>query len=599
MSDDGTLDPGRMARRAGLAIAQGVLLWWLYEIAANDLWPAAQRGWLAGLISAVTLVPLAHYAIADLAPPARQWLPLSALALVLLALGWHYGAWTSNEPFDTLLPFAAPMVVLVFHALPFLQSALTRGRVRPRYEDLFRFAWRNALLGALSLLFAGVFWLLLLLWGELFQMLGIDFFHDLFEASAFAVPATALAVGIGARLAGSVERLQSALRQQLLALLKWLAPLAMLILVLFTIALLVKSPELFSEQRRAISAAWLLWLVALSVALLNAAYQDGQEESPYPRRLGFLIRCATLLLLPVTLLAIYALWVRIDSYGFTVARAWGFLVALVGLAYAGGYAWAAIGRGRWMAGIGQVNVAIALFTIAMLTLMLSSPLSPERLAAASQHRRALEDPAGDAYAYLRFESGRYGRERLARLAETGGPAGSSDIRVRAARELERDTRWEAEPTSALAAAAFDVFPPGSTLGPALLAALASAPDVGLQSDCLPDHRCTLLFADLNRDAAPEAIVLSDTRATMATRTPAGWRVVDSVWSMRPQRPGGRRDALRQAAEAGNYRIVDLPWQAIEINGGYYAFTGFAPAAGRCADADEAVTPQGRAARGCP
>ncbi|MGH8720991.1 MAG: DUF4153 domain-containing protein, partial [Burkholderiales bacterium] len=569
-----------MAGRAGVAIAQGVLLWWLYQIAVNDLWPVAQRGWLAGLVSAVTLVPLAHYVIADLAPPARQWLPLSALAVILLALGWHYGAWTSNEPFDDVLPFAAPLGVLVFHAMPFLQSALTRGRVRPRYEDLFRFAWRNALLGALSLLFAGVFWLLLLLWGELFQMLGIDFFHDLFKASPFAIPATAFAIGIGARLAGSVERLQAALRQQLLALLKWLAPLAMLILALFAAALLVKSPELFSEQRRAISAAWLLWLVALSVALLNAAYQDGHDESPYPRWLGVLIRCATLLLLPVALLAIYALWVRIDNYGFTVPRAWGFLVALVALAYAGGYGWAAFGRGRWMAGMGQVNVAIALFTIAMLTLMLTPPLSPERLAAASQHRRSLEDPAGDAYAYLRFESGRYGRERLARLAKTGGPSGSSDIRMRAARELERDTRRQAEPPSALTAAAFDVFPPGSALEPALLATLAKAPDAGLQSDCLPGYRCTLLFADLNGDEAPEAIVLSDTRATMATRTPAGWQVVDSVWSMRPRRRDGGRDALRQAAEAGNFRIVDLPWQAIEIDGDYYAFTGSASAAGR-------------------
>ena len=313
----------------------------------------------------------------------------------------------------SLVSFVLPLGVLLFLLLPFVQSALTRGALRPRYQDLFHFAWRNALLAALGGVFTGVFWLLLVLWGGLFQMIGIDFFHELFESARFAIPATAVAVGVGLQLAGSVERLQTALRQQLLAMLKWLAPLAILILVLFTGALLAKSPELFAEQRRAISAAWLLWLVALTVTLLNAAYQDGNEPSPYPRWLGAAIRCASLLLLPVALLAVYALGVRIDAYGLTVPRAWGLLVAAIALAYAAGYAWAALRKGAWMAGVGTVNVAVALFSIVMLTLVLTPLLSPERLAAASQYRRVLADPESDAYADLRFRTGRYGRERLA------------------------------------------------------------------------------------------------------------------------------------------------------------------------------------------
>ena len=450
---------------------QGLLLWWLYDVAANDRWPEDQRGWLAGLIAVAVLVPGIHYLLADLANAARQRLVLLALALLSLGLGWHHGAWTADAPYREPLSFVLPLGVLLFLLLPFVQSALTRGILHPRYEDLFHFAWRNALLAALGGVFTGVFWLLLVLWGGLFQMIGIDFFHELFESARFAIPATAVAVGVGLQLAGSVERLQTALRQQLLAMLKWLAPLAILILVLFTGALLAKSPELFAEQRRAISAAWLLWLVALSVALLNAAYQDGNEPSPYPRWLGAVIRFASLLLLPVALLAVYALGVRIAAYGLTVMRAWGFLVGGIALAYAGGYAWAALRKGAWMAGIGVVNVAVALFTIVMLMLMLTPLLSPERLAAASQYRRVLADPESDAYADLRFRTGRYGRERLASLAAVEGHAESADIRGRAKSALQKELPWVGPtPDGGLAPENLVTIPTGARLDPALIAA---------------------------------------------------------------------------------------------------------------------------------
>ena len=474
MSEVRTLDPRRWAVRMGIALVQGLLLWWLYDAAANDRWPEGQRGWLAGLITIAVLVPGIHYLLADFASAASQRWVLLALALLSLGLGWHHGAWTADSPYSEPLTFVLPLGVLMFLLLPFVQAALTRGVLRPRYEDLFHYAWRNALLAALGGVFTGVFWLLLVLWGGLFKMIGIDLFHELFESARFAIPATAVAVGAGLQLAGSVERLQAALRQQLLAMLKWLAPLAILILVLFTGALLAKSPELVAEHRRVISAAWLLWLVALTVALLNAAYQDGKDPSPYPRWLGAAIRFASFLLLPVALLAVYALGVRMAAYGITVLRAWGFLVGAVALAYAAGYAWAALRKGAWMADIGMVNVAVAVFAIVMLFLMLTPLLSPERLAAASQYRRVLADPQSDAYADLRFRAGRYGRERLAALAVIEGHAESVDIRGHANSALQlKSNRGIA---AALAPENLAATPTGTRIDPELIAAFGTSDD---------------------------------------------------------------------------------------------------------------------------
>jgi hypothetical protein len=587
MSEAKSFSAGAMAGRIAIALAQGFLLWWLYDAVTQDRWPEDQRGWLVGLIAAGTLVPLVRYLICDLAPAARQWPLLAGLALLTLGLGWHHGAWTADEPYQ-FPSFALALFVLVFHAMPFAQSALVHDTPRPRYEVLFHFAWRNALLGSLGALFTGVFWLMLMLWGELFRMLGIEFFSDLFDSSAFAIPATAVVVGIGVQLAGSVERLQGALRQQLLALLKWLAPLAAFILALFTVALIAKSPELFAEQRRAISAVWLLWLVALTVALLNAAYQDGSDEEPYPRWLGTAIRYAGMLLLPVALLAVYALVVRIGTYGLTPSRGWGFLVALVALGYAGGYAWAAARRGAWMAGMGAVNVSIALFTIVAMTLMLTPLLSPERLAAASQYERVLADPEVDAYADLRFRTGRYGRDRLAELAAIEGHARSSDIRARADKEIRRKQPWGGPGASGeLTAARLKVFPATSQAEPGLLAALDGAPDRHVMAACTEEEPCPLLYADLNRDGEAEAILFADHAILAATPSTGGWRLLQQL---RPsQSPISRNDraTVLEALEGGSYRIGDAPWQAIEIGGERYMLTEIPKADVPCdEDADD-------------
>jgi len=576
MGEARSLDRSQMMVRIGISLGQGALLWWLYDRVDHDLWPKDQMGWLVALVAAAVLVPGAHYLIADLPQPRRQLQVLAGLALLALGLGWHHGAWGADEPYDAPIAFAVPLAVLVFHALPFVQSVLTRGFVRPRYENLFQFAWRNALLIALGCVFAGVFWLLLALWGVLFQMLGVEFFRRLFTSSPFAIPATTVAVGVGVQLAGSVERLQSALRQQLLALLKWLTPLATLILVLFTVTLVAKSPELFAEQRRAISAVWLLWLVAVTVALLNSAYQDGREDTPYPRWLGNVIRVAAVLLLPVALLAVYALAIRLDRYGITVPRAWGLLVALIALIYAGGYAWASVRKGPWMGGIGAVNVAVALITIAMLTIMLTPALSPERLAAASQYRRAVADASEDAYAYLRFQSGRYGRERLQRLARIEGLPNAEDIRARADRQLKRKERWDgAEPSAPLAADAFEVYPKGSRLDPKLLGVLQESEAGFHPGECDATSPCPVLFVDLNRDGSDEAIFFTDNRPAAATRKPGGgWRAIQIQFQLPVGRPVPYqgKEAFASALEQGRFRTVDLPWQAIEINGATYVVT---------------------------
>ncbi len=543
----------------GLALLQGLVLWWLFDAMRDKAWPATDPGLLVALLTPAVLVPPLVYLQIGLAR-LRIVLSVSAAAgLVLAGLGWHYGAWVGlagENDFDSdAFTFALAVIVLCFHALPFLQSTLETRRVRPEYPRLFVFAWRNALQIALAAVFCGVLWALLGLWMQLFDMIGIGFFRRLFTDGRFATPLTTVAFAAAIGLAGSVERLQQALRQHLLGLFKWLAVLAMLILTLFSLALLAKSPELFAAGRRAISATWLLWLLVFCVYLLNAAYQDGSLASPYPRAVGVALRYVAPLLVVVALIAGYALGVRADMYGLTVSRVWALLVALLLFEYALGYAVAAFRPGAWMASMGAVNVAVALTLIVALTLMLTPILSPYRLAAESQRARILA--GDDSYAVLAFDAGGYGRRKLTELSKLEGDAAAMKIRERATAALALKNRYGPVYTDP-AALALVVYPEGRAADRDLRAAIAKTATYGESPCASSTDACPVLFVDLNGDGTEEAIAFTDVSSLVFMRAGAAWhaRLLGGGIPM-------RAEALEHL-RAGDYRVVAPKWRALEV-----------------------------------
>ena len=160
-------------------------------------------------------------------------------------------------------------------------------------------------------LFTGLFWLLLFLWQMLFHMLGIDYFRELFEEPIFIYPVTSLTFGCALHLIGSIERLTAVVLEQILNVLKWLGLLAGVILAFFTIALVFKLPGLLFTGQKAIGAAWLLWLTAVVVLLLNAAYPDnGSVSQPYPKWIAQFLRVVVPLTVVISSTALYALWMH-------------------------------------------------------------------------------------------------------------------------------------------------------------------------------------------------------------------------------------------------------------------------------------------------
>jgi hypothetical protein len=559
------------------ALAQGCALYGLHRAIQVHAWPATALPWLIGLYNVAVLLPTTLQLLAEQIARPALWVLSALLAAALFYFGWHHGAAVAEprivEFAATGNYFALGLEVTVWWllVLPFLQGRLSTGRWTLDYRLMFQHAWRNKILLAEAALFTGLFWLILLLWQLLFGMLGFEFFRRLFSEPAFIYPVTAVVFGCALYLIGSIDRLVSVALEQILNVLKWLAVVAGVLLTLFTIALLLKLPSLLSTGQRVISATWLLWLVAVVVLLLNAAYRDGAVERPYPKWIAQALRFSLPLTVIVAAVAFYALVVRAQRYGLTVERVWAFLVAGAAVMYSVGYSIAALRKGPWLAHMAWVNVAVALVLTAAISAALTPLLSPHRLAANSQFRLVLQgrypSTTSTAYGrisplkYLRFYSGFYGVQRLRQLASLRDHPDAEQIRELAAKVLSQKQLFEISPVDpAKLVAGLALYPRGRTLDPELARTLAARSN----SFTFPDtaDRLAGVFADLDGDGVEEFVLLMPGFGQAYQNRAGHW-----VYLGRVQREGYAPiawEAVRADLLKGDIAAVPSKWRDLVI-----------------------------------
>lgn len=582
MTNDAELSAAPAAPRTlpvilGAAVTQGLALYALNLSASSKHWPGTEPAWLVALYALAVFLPLTVQLLAE---HIHERIALQATSLIAVAFsyfGWHYGATVAalqmegayvGESFSLLMVLGLMWLMI----MPFLQCRLLQGRWRPSYATLFTTAWRNKLTLGEAAVFTGLFWLLLALWGQLFEMLGNRFFLELFGKDYFMYPVTALVFGCALYMIGSLTRLVTVVLEQVLNVLKWLAVLAGSILGLFTVALVFKVPELVQSGARAIAAAWLLWLAAVMVLLVNAAYRDGSVERPYPRWIAVALRGVVPLLTIIALTALYAMYLRIERYGLTVERFWGCVVAAAVALYAFGYACAALRRGAWMAGIDRINIGVALFLIAVIALALTPVLSPYRLAAASQFERAQAESTGDtsqygysALAYLRFESGTYGRERLRQLTALQDHPRAAALRKAASEMLARKGYYQ--PPGTLGAserlADLSVYPAARAVSKELTDLIVSdlEPRVGDSRLLDSDVMVSGLFVDVNGDGDEEFALLSSQEGVLYARN------LDERWYRAGKlEVAGDAEALVSALKQGAIEVRPAKWRTVQVGG---------------------------------
>lgn len=568
-----------------LAVIQGWALYGLHHSISSHHWPATQPAWLLALYAVAVFIPTTLQLLVDHLLRPALWAMVAVAAIALFYFGWHHGGAVADARIDRFVsskdyfPLAFVLVVWWLHLLPFLQNRLTAGRWTPEYAPLFRHAWRNVIGLAEAAVFTGLLWLILGLWQELFHMLGMDFFQDLFTDPIFAYPVTAVAFGCALHLIGSIDRLLSAVLEQVLNVLKWLAVVAGVLLTLFTLALLIKLPNLVFTGERAIGATWLLWLVAVVVLFLNAAYRDGTVERVYPKAIALGLRACVPLLLVVAVTAFYALIVRAGHYGLTVQRVWAFVVAGAALIYSVGYSFSAFAKGRWLGGIARVNVAVALAVVVAISAALTPALSPYRLAANSQFRLVLEGTdrrpknrfGGEtSFAYLRFNAGQYGRAKLEQLANLQNHPDAARIRELAALALKQSAPWEPAPVldADKLVPRLGIFPQDHVLDADLAKRLAadwSNPGTRYLLTPRDSEAVAGVFADLDGDGVEEFILLGAGGGPVYSHRSGHWLPTGQAFPRHATSESQRSwDAMRADLAKGALSATPVEWQDLTI-----------------------------------
>lgn len=517
--------------RLAIGLVQGIVLFLLHRADDAKTWPATAPllfGPLLVCALTVPLIPLAGLSAMRRAP-LLVWTAATAALAAILAI---HAAWTGQQPgavgAGALSPAVFPAVAaLLFIAHHLVQPAEAVGKPVAPYADYFDLAWTHGAQLALSLAFTGVFWLLLALGGALFKLIGIDAIQKLISEAAFFMPATCVMFAVAVQLTDVRAGLVRGVRGVALTLLAWLLPLMTLIAAGFLASLPFTGLAPLWKTKAA--TALLLSAAAHLIVLVNAAYQDGTE--PGHAVLRWSARIAGLLLIPITLLAAYALHLRIDQYGLTPERVYAGAFVIISAGYAIGYGVAALRPGAWMKALEPTNLVMALAAVLLLIGLFTPVGDPARLSVNSQVQRLNAGkiaPDRFDYAFLRFDAGRYGREALDRL--------KTNPRAEIARRAG-DTAAQKEKTFAPAKRGPDfanmkVYPAGKTLPDSFKTQDWTA-DSSDSSCTFAGMQCAALVVDVDGDGVDEVLLAGGAGFDVFKAGEHGWRRVAQAASTCP------------------------------------------------------------------
>jgi hypothetical protein len=417
--------------RLVLGLVQGLGLCLLFTAYDQLAWPSTEPLWFAPLTVVALLVPLlASQALGNMRSATLLVWALVA-AVILAGLSW-YDVWhlAPGELPRGLFPagvvptahtlFICGLFLFAAHAL--VSSGDSDRRIVAHYPTLFDQAWKLGTQAGIIVAFTAAFWIMLLLGAAMFDMIKLQGFGRVLGHSWVWIPLTTMAAAAAIHITDTRASLVHGVRSLALTLLGWLLPVIALLVFAFLICLVFTGLQPLWETR----FATLLLLAAAAVLIvhINAAYQDGDCMHQPPHIVRVTGTLAAVLLAFIVWIAAYALWLRVEQYGWSIDRLYSAAAVLVAAMFAAGYFLAALLPGPWLKLIERWNVLAAFLFLAVL-LALSTPLAdPMRLSVANQMAR-LEakavTPRSFDYRYLRVHGGRFGHAALKQLTASPDP----------------------------------------------------------------------------------------------------------------------------------------------------------------------------------
>ena len=546
-----------------IGLLQGTLCYLLmtYLVPHND-------GWLFyGMPATIAITSALLLTVVSFKQRAL-WYWMALIFVVVLAMSvwlkWQVedsDKWRQHEVF---MFYGWRLLMMAMLALPWIQYSLHVSREQARYPHFYRQLWLNALTLLIVFVANGLFWLVLLLWSEMFKLVGIPFFSTLFfDTDWFGYVAFGLITALAVVLARTQSRLVTAVQKLLTFIATGLLPLVALLALMFILTLPFTGLEAISQR---VSAAGLMSTLTLLLLLLMAIVREPQKEAlPYPGALRYLIKCSLIVAPIYMLIAGWSLWVRIQQYGWTPERLYGVLVVVVLLVWSFGYLASILRRGRNPLELqGPVILGVSLLALGLLVLLSSPVIDAWRISVNSHmglyHSGKIKPD--QVSLYMLDHSGKPGRAALEALQKD--VAFNQDSKRR--RDLNSLLQGRRDPVKELTATQLVskvVMAPGSQKPDDAFWAFVKTQGYRITS-CAEQNACVLVSQDLNADGHPEQVLYAfgDGESLVFGMQKNKWDLL--AVARLPE--GFTKDKLLQAV--ANQQLGSAPriWRDITIDG---------------------------------
>ena len=546
-----------------IGLLQGALCYLLmtYLVPHND-------GWLFyGMPATIAITSALLLTVVSFKQRAL-WYWMALIFVVVLAMSvwlkWQVedsDKWRQHEVF---MFYGWRLLLMAMLALPWIQYSLHASRQQARYAQFYASLWLNALTLLIVFVANGLFWMVLLLWSEMFKLVGIPFFSTLFfDTDWFGYVAFGLITALAVVLARTQSRLVTAVQKLLTFIATGLLPLVALLALMFILTLPFTGLEAISQR---VSAAGLMSTLTLLLLLLMAIVREPQKEAlPYPGALRYLIKCSLIVAPIYMLIAGWSLWVRIQQYGWTPERLYGVLVVVVLLVWSFGYLASILRRGRNPLELqGKVILCVSLLALGLLVLLSSPVIDAWRISVNSHmglyHSGKIKPD--QVSLYMLDHSGKPGRAALEALQKD--VAFNQDSKRR--RDLNSLLQGSRDPVKELTATQLVskvVIAPGSEKPDDAFWTFVKAQGYRITS-CAEQNACVLVSQDLNADGHPEQVLYAfgDGESLVFGMQKNKWDLL-AVATL-PE--GFTKDKLLQAV--ANQQLGSAPriWRDITIDG---------------------------------
>jgi hypothetical protein len=547
------------AERLVLGLAQGLALYLLYSAFDQKVWPATAPQVFAPLSVVALFIPLVLSQGLGNVRALTLIVWTAAATIIVAGLAW-YDVWRGGPDVMTgVVPsartfFVCGVFLFVAHALVSCGDA--DRRIVARYPTLFDLAWKLGVQVAIACCFTSAFWIMLWLGIGLFDMIKLEGFSRFIGHPWVAIPLTTIAAAAAIHVTDTRANLVRGVRTLALTLLGWLLPVIALIAFAFLISLVFTGLTPLWETR---SATFLLMAAAAVLVIhINAAYQDGDSEHRPPHILRVAGTLAAVELIFIVWIAAYALWLRVEQYGWTVDRITSAAVVLVAAMFAVGYLIAAILPGLWLKLIERWNV-YGTFVFLIVLFALSTPIAdPMRLSVNDQMARlqsgAVKPDKFDFW-YLHNHGGRFGHAALEGLQRSPdrairegalSPLTSSPIRFGIRRaDLGRSVT---------------VHPKSKSLPQSFIRQqwnLDVPGGAGVVASCLSgDGTCDAVLVDLNGDSLDDIILVQTNRGQGNLWWSASvYEERDGSWALAGSIADFGCKGFREGLLAGEFKLV--------------------------------------------